>query len=55
MTQQPAALVHSLSDGGATEPAELAVVRPSLEDIYLQLIGPPMAQGVPDTPNRRQT
>jgi ABC-2 type transport system ATP-binding protein len=39
VTEHPAALVHSLSDGGATEPAELAVVRPSLEDIYLQLIG----------------
>lgn len=39
VTKQPAALVNSLSDGGATEPAELAVVRPSLEDIYLQLIG----------------
>lgn len=39
VTERPAALVHSLSDGGATEPAELAVVRPSLEDIYLQLIG----------------
>ena len=39
VTEQPAALVNSLSDGGATEPAELAVVRPSLEDIYLQLIG----------------
>ncbi|MCU1518155.1 MAG: transporter [Pseudarthrobacter sp.] len=38
-TEQPAALVSSLSDGGATEPAELAVVRPSLEDIYLRLIG----------------
>ncbi|MCO4256835.1 ABC transporter ATP-binding protein [Pseudarthrobacter cellobiosi] len=39
VTEQPASLVASLSDGGAIEPAELAVVRPSLEDIYLQLIG----------------
>jgi ABC-2 type transport system ATP-binding protein len=39
VTEQPASLVVSLSDGGALEPAELAVVRPSLEDIYLQLIG----------------
>jgi ABC-2 type transport system ATP-binding protein len=39
MTEHPASLVASLSDGGAIEPAELAVVRPSLEDIYLQLIG----------------
>jgi ABC-2 type transport system ATP-binding protein len=38
-TEQPASLVASLSDGGALEPAELAVVRPGLEDIYLQLIG----------------
>lgn len=38
VTYQPAAVVNSLSDGGATEPAELAVVRPSLEDIYLRLI-----------------
>jgi ABC-2 type transport system ATP-binding protein len=49
VTRQPAALVNSLSDGGATEPAELAVVRPSLEDIYLQLIGAADAAGRPDT------
>ena len=48
VTHQPAALVHSLSDGGATEPAELAVVRPSLEDIYLQLIGAADETGRPD-------
>jgi ABC-2 type transport system ATP-binding protein len=48
VTEQPAALVASLSDGGATEPAELAVVRPSLEDIYLHLIGAADAAGRPD-------
>jgi ABC-2 type transport system ATP-binding protein len=39
VTEHPASLVASLSDGGAIEPAELAVVRPGLEEIYLQLIG----------------
>jgi ABC-2 type transport system ATP-binding protein len=47
ITRQPAAIVNSLSDGGTTEPAELAVVRPSLEDIYLQLIGAAEAAGRP--------
>ena len=49
VTEQPAALVNSLSDGGATEPAELAVVRPSLEDIYLQLIGAADGADRPDS------
>jgi len=49
VTRQPAALVSSLSDGGTTEPAELAVVRPSLEDIYLQLIGAAEEAGRPTT------
>lgn len=39
-TGSPAALVSSLSNGGRSEPRELAVVRPSLEDVYLQLITP---------------
>lgn len=39
ITGSPAALVNELSDGGTRELQELAVVRPSLEDIYLQLIG----------------
>lgn len=50
VTRQPAALVSTLSDGGATEPAELAVVRPSLEDIYLQLIGAADEAAGPDHP-----
>jgi ABC-2 type transport system ATP-binding protein len=37
-TTSPAALVHRLSGGGRLEPRELAVVRPNLEDVYLQLI-----------------
>lgn len=38
VTTSPAAVVHEISDGGRQEPLELAVVRPSLEDVYLQLI-----------------
>ncbi|KQR03080.1 ABC transporter [Arthrobacter sp. Leaf141] len=37
-TASPAALIRDISDGGRREPLDLAVVRPSLEDIYLQLI-----------------
>ena len=37
-THQPAALVAELMTRLGAEPAELAVIRPSLEDVYLQLI-----------------
>ncbi|WP_127792287.1 ABC transporter ATP-binding protein [Agromyces sp. LHK192] len=38
-TEEPARLVASLvTDGGGTEPADLEVIRPSLEDIYLDLV-----------------
>ncbi|RZQ61891.1 ABC transporter ATP-binding protein [Amycolatopsis suaedae] len=37
-TETPARLVRELSADGA-EPAELTVTRPSLEDVYLELIG----------------
>ncbi|WP_051478841.1 ABC transporter ATP-binding protein [Arthrobacter sp. H5] len=38
ITSSPAAVVHRLSDGGRREPAGLEVVRPSLEDVYLELL-----------------
>ena len=38
-TNEPAALVARLSRDGAAEPDMLEVVRPSLEDIYLGLVG----------------
>lgn len=59
ITDTPAALVNRLSDGGTRELLELAVVRPSLEDIYLQLIGtvdPPVPDATPgDNPRTAPT
>ncbi|MHA7247716.1 ABC transporter ATP-binding protein [Arthrobacter tecti] len=38
VTEQPAELVHRLSDGGRREPRNLQVRVPTLEDIYLELL-----------------
>jgi ABC-2 type transport system ATP-binding protein len=46
-TTEPGALVSALRDR-IGEPRDLEVVRPSLEDIYLDLVGPAAAQ--PDAP-----
>lgn len=37
-TTSPGALVHQLTDGGTREPTDLEVIRPSLEDVYLELL-----------------
>ncbi|WP_051298668.1 ABC transporter ATP-binding protein [Arthrobacter castelli] len=38
ITTEPASLIQRISDGGRREPELLEVFRPSLEDIYLQLL-----------------
>ncbi|MEA5455165.1 ABC transporter ATP-binding protein [Sinomonas sp. JGH33] len=38
-TERPAALVTALAESLGHEPAELEVIRPSLEDVYLGLVG----------------
>ncbi|MBG6181608.1 ABC transporter ATP-binding protein [Arthrobacter sp. CAN_A1] len=38
LTTSPGALIHRLTDGGTREPADLEVIRPSLEDVYLELL-----------------
>ncbi|WP_026553561.1 ABC transporter ATP-binding protein [Arthrobacter sp. H20] len=37
-TTAPGALVHQLTEGGTREPTGLEVIRPSLEDVYLELL-----------------
>lgn len=38
-TNEPGRLVVSLTERTGTEPAELEIIRPSLEDVYLELVG----------------
>ncbi len=47
ITEHPAALVSEISGGGSRELPELSVIRPSLEDVYLQLIGSVEEAGPP--------
>ncbi|WP_019483726.1 ABC transporter ATP-binding protein [Arthrobacter sp. TB 23] len=37
-TTSPGALIHQLTEGGSWEPTDLEVIRPSLEDVYLELL-----------------
>lgn len=44
-TLQPAQVVSDLLDASGAEPIDLEVFRPSLEDIYLELVGSPDRRG----------